>query len=341
MKLFMGNNFLRAGLKRFLRATAFYLGFGLCTTQAFQITSSDFDGGGRFRVQHEANTNSYYILYRGATLTNVNTLLSMALGAGATGQLTDPTIDPLQSNQMAFYRVLEVPLTAPMDVDGDRIDDAYELSHPLCLNPLDPTDALVDCAGNGLTNLQVYLSQYNGLLINEVEYDEVGTDTDEFVELYNTSTNTISMTGLALVFLNGANNLEYLRVNLSGSLTPGQYLVVADNTVSVAAGAAVIRFTATQNNIQNGAPDGVALFHVISHTVLDSLAYEGGMTAAVINSAPGTYNLVDGTALSSSVADSNTTIGSIARIPNGGDMHNDNVDWQLSSTPTPGAANVP
>ncbi|EEF57824.1 lamin tail domain-containing protein [Pedosphaera parvula] len=337
----MGNNFLGTGFQKWLRGVAVCLGLGLCAGQAFQITSTDFAGGGHFRMEHEANTNSYYILYRGTTLTNIDTPVSMALGVGVTGQLVDTNVNLMLSNEMAFYRVLEVPLTDPMDMDGDLIDDAYELMHAPCLNPLDPTDALADCSGSGHTNLQVYLSQFNGLLINEVDYDSVGTDTGEFVEIYNGSTNTISMTGLALVFINGANNLEYRRVKLTGALTPGQYLVVADNAVTVAAGAAVIRFAGVQDNIQNGAPDGIALFHVISHTVLDSLAYEGGMTAALIDGAPGTYNFVDGTALSASVADSNTVAGSLARLPNGGDLHNDSVDWQFSSTPTPGAANVP
>ena len=43
------------------------------------------------------------------------------------------------------------------------------------------------------------------------------------------------------------------------------------------------------------------------------------MTAANINGFSGTRSLVEGTALAASVADSNTVVGSLARLPNGHD----------------------
>jgi Lamin Tail Domain len=334
----MGKNLLQTGWKQLLNSVVLCLGLCLQVAHGFQVTSSDFDGAGHFRVQFEANTNSYYILYRSVTVTNIDVPVSMVLGTGPSGQLMDTNVNQLQPNETVFYRVREVSQGWPLDLDGDRIDDVYEMNHASCLNPFDPGDALLDCGGNGNTNLQVYLSQYDGLVINEVDYDQIGTDTNEFVELYNSSTNSISLAGLALVFVNGANNLEYLRTNLTGVLLPGQYLVVADNAVTVAPGAVVIRFNSGQDNIQNGAPDGVVLFHVIARTPIDSLAYEGGMTAATINGVPGTFNLVDGSPLSASVADSNSLNGSIARSA---DTHNDSVDWYFSSSPTPGSANLP
>jgi hypothetical protein len=33
-----------------------------------------------------------------------------------------------------------VPLAAPLDLDGDGLDDVFELFRPLYLNPLDPND---------------------------------------------------------------------------------------------------------------------------------------------------------------------------------------------------------
>jgi len=50
-----------------------------------------------------------------------------------------------------------VSLFAPLDSDGDRIDDVYELQRPDILDPLDPDDALLDPDGNGLTHLEEYL----------------------------------------------------------------------------------------------------------------------------------------------------------------------------------------
>ena len=62
-------------------------------------------------------------------------------------------------------------------------------------------------------------------VINEVDYDQPGTDTAEFVELYNPFATPVDLTGLALVFATGTN-ADYMRVPLSGSLAAGAYLVI-------------------------------------------------------------------------------------------------------------------
>ena len=89
---------------------------------------------------------------------------------------------------------------------------------------------------------------------------------------------------------------------------------------------------------QNGAPDGVALVATAAGTLLDALSYEGAITAATIGSA--TFNLVEGTLLPATVADSNTVAGSLIRFPDGGDTNDAATDWRFTTTPTPGAANV-
>jgi vibriolysin len=72
---------------------------------------------------------------------------------------------------------------------------------------------------------------------------------------------------------------------------------------------------------------------------VDAISYEGSIVAAIITGLTGTRSLVEGTALSASVADSNTVSGSLSRIPNGTDNNNASTDWTFSNTPTPGAAN--
>jgi len=181
-----------------------------------------------------------------------------------------------------------------------------------------------------------------GLVINEVDYDQINTDTAEFIELYNAGGLTIDLSTLALVLVNGNTNLEYFRVSLAsaGSITPGQYLVVKSSTVSVPGGTLTIAFPADTNQIQNGAPDGVALVDTASQQLLDALSYEGSITAAVITGFPGTYNLVEGAALSVGIADSNVVVASLSRFPNGVDSNDAATDWIYTSTPTPGASNV-
>ena len=41
-------------------------------------------------------------------------------------------------------------------------------------------------------------------MINEIDYDQVGADSDGFVELRNNGTGAADLTGLALVLVDGA-----------------------------------------------------------------------------------------------------------------------------------------
>ncbi len=182
------------------------------------------------------------------------------------------------------------------------------------------------------------------LVINEVDYDQVGTtDAAEFVEIYNPTASSISLTNQALVFINGAGNTEYRRVDLgpAGSIPSQGTLVIANSTVTVPPSGS--RYTPpgwpTPNGIQNGAPDGILLLNTATGVMQDAICYEGSITAGIVTGLPGTYNLVEGTALSASVADSNAINGSLSRIPSGTDTDNASADWTFSTTPTPGAAN--
>jgi Lamin Tail Domain len=159
----------------------------------------------------------------------------------------------------------------------------------------------------------------SGLVINEVDYDQVGADSDGFVELKNTGAAAIDLAGLALVFVDGADSAEYDREALTGTLDPGSYLVVAGDP-------------------QNGAPDGLALVDTDDGALLDAFSYEGGITAAVISGR--TYSLVEGTMLPATVADSNAAAGSLSRIPDGADTNDAAADWVFTTTLTRGAANV-
>jgi vibriolysin len=176
------------------------------------------------------------------------------------------------------------------------------------------------------------------LVINEVEYDEIGTDSGEFVEIYNGTSAPVNLSGYSLVLVNGDTSTSYLTQSLSsaGTLAAGQYLVVGNPSVTAAAGALKINFSAGSDKIQNGAPDGVALIN--GSTLVDAISYEGSITAASITGV-GTVSLVEGTALAASVADSNTATKSLARYPNGTDTGNASTDWTLRSVVTPGAAN--
>ena len=157
------------------------------------------------------------------------------------------------------------------------------------------------------------------LVINEIDYDQVGADTGGFVEIANKGTSAATLDGIALVLVNGGDGTEYARVALTGSIAAGAYLQV-------------------DIEAQNGAPDGVALIDTASKALLDAFSYEGEITAATIDGQA--YNLVEGTALAATVVDSNTVDGSLSRIPDKQDTNNAASDWAFTQTKTPGAANV-
>ncbi len=92
------------------------------------------------------------------------------------------------------------------------------------------------------------------LVINEVDADTPGTDTAEFVELYNRGTEPIDLADYVLVFYNGSNDQSYYSVDLDGfTLAPGGFFLVGNTGVNGAA----INFP--DNGLQNGA-DAVALY---------------------------------------------------------------------------------
>ncbi|HVY49570.1 MAG TPA: hypothetical protein VHB21_26940, partial [Minicystis sp.] len=63
---------------------------------------------------------------------------------------------------------------------------------------------------------------------------------------------------------------------------------------------------------------------------------EGSMTAVALPGI-GTVSLVEGTAATAK----DTGAGAMCRLPDGSDTHDQNTDWHLCATPTPGGANTP
>jgi hypothetical protein len=181
------------------------------------------------------------------------------------------------------------------------------------------------------------------IVINEVDYDQVGTDTAEYIELYNPGGGAVSLAGLQVVLINGANGTPYDVIDLStaGSLAGDRYLVIGGPGVSVPASAMKLDPVWSQDQLQNGAPDGIALIDPVTKTVIDAVSYEGSVVNAMFADFPAAVSLVEGTALDPGVADSNTAAKTLCRSPNGTDTNNAATDWTACATATAGATNVP
>ncbi len=195
--------------------------------------------------------------------------------------------------------------------------------------------------GNGCTSTCLI----DHLVINEIDYDQVGNDSAEYIEIFNGSGGAISLAGYKVVLVNGSSTpgAAYTTFDLSGAgtLASGGYLVIGSTTLLATINATLeIPMGFATNNIQNGNPDGIALIDDTNNVVIDALAYGGAMAANLssfgIGPASG-VSLVETTALVAT--DSNANDGALARRFNGRDSNIASVDWNFSTTKTPGASN--
>jgi len=99
--------------------------------------------------------------------------------------------------------------------------------------------------------------------INEIDYDQVGTDHDEFIELAGVT--LTSLEGWHLVLYNGNGGAQY------DSIALGSFLTEQQNGMGTLA--------ISVPGLQNGNPDGIALVDNNGH-VVQFLSYGGSFTAS-------------------------------------------------------------
>ena len=160
------------------------------------------------------------------------------------------------------------------------------------------------------------------VVINEIDYDQPGSDSAEFVELYNGGGEAADLTGWTLRLVNGNGGADYDTIALSGSLAVGDYLVVCANAATV--DNCDVDDGPDTNFLQNGAPDAVVLADG-SGAVIDAVSYEGSVPGAVEGSGDG-------------LADGSDAGRSIGRVADGTDTDQNNVDLIVTCT-SPGEAN--
>ncbi|MCC6459778.1 MAG: HYR domain-containing protein, partial [Saprospiraceae bacterium] len=167
------------------------------------------------------------------------------------------------------------------------------------------------------TKAPVWSSTTQVVWINEVHYDNVGTDAGEFIEVAGTSGTDLS--NYSLVLYNGANGLSYGTMNLFGTI---------DNESN---GFGAQSFGYPVNGVQNGSPDGIAL--VLNGTmVLQFLSYEGAFLAT-----DGVANGMMSTDIGV-VEDGSNAIGTSLSLTGTGNEYASFV-WNAPAAATAGSAN--
>jgi len=184
-----------------------------------------------------------------------------------------------------------------------------------------------------------------GLVINEVDYDQIGADTTEFIELYNAGTTPVSLVGKQLRFINGSGSgSEYfvlpgnavMDLAAAGAeLAAGGFLLVHPPEVALPPGVLSITFaTISGGSIQNGAPDAIGIWDTITGTWVDRLSWEGDTRFEGASMAEGPAPTADFKDPGSANVQE-----SLVRMPDGADTDVNVDDFSLSLNPTPGLPN--
>ena len=156
------------------------------------------------------------------------------------------------------------------------------------------------------------------VFINEIYYDNSGTDAGEAIEIAGPA--GTDLTGWTLVLYNGTGGAVYDTRTLTGMILDQQN------------GFGTLPVTYAVTGIQNGAPDGIALVNA-SNTVIQLLSYEGTFTA-VVGPANGLISTDIGVD-----EDPAPAVGLSLQLTGTGTVYTD-FTWQSPTTNTFGAINA-
>lgn len=289
----------------------------------------------------------FVVVSQGLTVT-INTATVVENDPTATNAITitlpatsvDPTIVHLSSSDIGELIVPESvtipPSTLSVDVDVTPVDDIEPDGSQLVT-----IQAIASGYLNGSGSITVDddgldVPAFTDLVINEIDPNQTGTDTAEFIELYNNTAETQSLNGLIILLYNGSNDTLYGIYDLSGySIGPNGFFVLGN------AGVPGAQITLPSNGLQNG-QDGIALvagnvadftsgdsvsnLALTGATIIDALVYSGADT--------GLQDALDPSG--SSISDTDTD--SISRATDGGSGLSSGSF--VLQTPTPNATNV-
>lgn len=158
--------------------------------------------------------------------------------------------------------------------------------------------------------------------INEIHYDNTGTDADEFIEVIIENAGTYDLADFAIDLYNGNDGKTYsqkLLSDYSAGTTSGNFTFY------------YLNYTVTGGSIQNGAPDGLCLSYQGNPLTGQFLSYEGTLTA------------VDGpasglTSVDIGVSEVNSPVGHSLQLSGTGSQYGAFV-WQAPAAATMGQLN--
>ena len=178
------------------------------------------------------------------------------------------------------------------------------------------------------------------IIINEADVDQSGTDTSEFIELYDGGYGNYPLDGYVVVLYNGSNDQTYAAYDLDGFKTDSLgYFVIGNTSVQ----SAQINFA--NNFLQNGA-DAIALYvgdsinfapgtYLNTSNVKDALVY--GTNDPIDVQLLGLLNTGQPQINEDNLGNKN--LHSCSRLPNGSGGQKNTITYN-AAVPTPAAPNL-
>ena len=214
--------------------------------------------------------------------------------------------------------------------DDDHEQIEFEMNGP---GPFYPLVRSRDGLGSNTYTLEIAFDCPEGeghVVINEIDYDQPGQDTLQFIELFNDGDGAIELGPLVAELVNGENGEVYATIALADaglSLAQAAYLVVGTQQTldGIPEGTSSIAIDA--GSIQTG-PDGLRIRNADTGVVLDSMSYEGRIEG-----------ITEGNPAGEDSGD--VDVFSLSRCPNGADGNDNETDFAGIASRTPGAANAP
>ena len=190
--------------------------------------------------------------------------------------------------------------------------------------------------------LAAAMSANAAVVINEFLYDPAGTDTGEYIELYNNGAAPVDISGWTVNPVNGAGGAAYsiITIPAATNLAAGDYYVIGSAATINASYPGVVDQDFSLNNIlQNGAPDAIVLRDAGAVKV-DAVNYEadGAFTLAGPFETEARSEGGVGRTVSRLITDTTQAV-TTGRLPNGVDTDSNEADF-ANIAATPGAANV-
>ena len=167
------------------------------------------------------------------------------------------------------------------------------------------------------------------LVINEIDYEQVGADTADFVEILNSTGQDAEMSNYTLELVDGSTGTVYDSYDLSLAVEimgDGDYLVIGSASVVAGLNEGVVYIQTTDDFLQDGSNGGDAVRLVDSDdgSQVDAVAYEANVEAA----SEGNSN-----------AGKDNGDGSLSRCPDGTDTDDNGADFVVAIVSTAGQTN--